>query len=49
MIYGIGISANEQLAREVNLDTANGIVIDEACRTCYSRDLCRWRCGNHSS
>ncbi len=28
------ISANEQLAREANLDTANGIVIDEACRTC---------------
>ena len=34
VIYGIGISANEQLAREANLDTANGIVIDEACRTC---------------
>ncbi|WP_225379668.1 FAD-dependent oxidoreductase, partial [Escherichia coli] len=28
VIYGIGISANEQLAREANLDTANGIVID---------------------
>lgn len=34
VIYGIGISANDQLAREANLDTANGIVIDEACRTC---------------
>ncbi len=34
VIYGIGISANDQLAREANLDTVNGIVIDEACRTC---------------
>lgn len=34
VIYGIGISANDQLAREANLDTTNGIVIDEACRTC---------------
>ncbi|EFY5547399.1 phenylpropionate dioxygenase ferredoxin reductase subunit [Shigella dysenteriae] len=43
VIYGIGISANDQLAREANLDTANGIVIDEACRTC---DPAIFACGD---
>lgn len=34
VIYGIGISVNEQLVCEVNFDIVNGIVIDEVCCIC---------------
>lgn len=33
LVYGIGIVANDQLATRAGLDTANGIIIDAACRT----------------
>lgn len=33
VIYGIGIIANDGLAREAGLDVANGIIIDASCRT----------------
>ncbi|HHG8771778.1 TPA: phenylpropionate dioxygenase ferredoxin reductase subunit [Raoultella planticola] len=33
VIYGIGIVANDALAREAGLETANGIVVDERCNT----------------
>lgn len=33
VIYGIGIVANDQLAREAGLEVANGVVINEACQT----------------
>lgn len=32
MVYGIGIVANDALAREAGLETANGIIVDSACR-----------------
>lgn len=33
MVYGIGIVANDALAREAGLETANGIIVDSACTT----------------
>ncbi len=33
VIYGIGIVANDALARDAGLETANGIVVDERCNT----------------
>ena len=33
VIYGIGIEANDQLAIQAGLATANGIIVDEHCRT----------------
>lgn len=33
VIYGIGIEANDQLATQAGLATANGIVVDDHCRT----------------
>ncbi|WP_213133584.1 phenylpropionate dioxygenase ferredoxin reductase subunit [Citrobacter sp. FP75] len=33
VIYGIGIVANDGLAREAGLDVANGIIIDASCTT----------------
>ena len=33
VIYGIGIVANDMLAREAGLETANGIIVDTACTT----------------
>jgi len=33
VIVGIGVSANDQLAKEAGLDVANGIVVDEFART----------------
>ncbi|MEG0802516.1 MAG: phenylpropionate dioxygenase ferredoxin reductase subunit [Citrobacter sp.] len=33
VIYGIGIIANDGLAREAGLDVANGIIIDASCTT----------------
>jgi Uncharacterized NAD(FAD)-dependent dehydrogenases len=33
VIYGIGIVANDALARAAGLETANGIVVDVACKT----------------
>ena len=33
MVYGIGIVANDTLAREAGLETANGIIVDSACTT----------------
>lgn len=33
VIYGIGIIANDGLARDAGLDVANGIIIDASCRT----------------
>ena len=33
VIYGIGILANDALARDAGLETANGIIVDRACRT----------------
>lgn len=33
VIYGIGIIANDALAREAGLDVANGIIIDASCTT----------------
>lgn len=33
VIYGIGIIANDELAREAGLDVANGIIIDASCTT----------------
>ncbi|MGI3449844.1 phenylpropionate dioxygenase ferredoxin reductase subunit [Citrobacter arsenatis] len=33
VIYGIGIVANDILAREAGLETANGIIVDTACTT----------------
>lgn len=33
IIYGIGIVANDQLAQQAGLATANGIVVDTLCRT----------------
>ncbi|MEO3991704.1 phenylpropionate dioxygenase ferredoxin reductase subunit [Pseudocitrobacter cyperus] len=33
VIYGIGIVANDALAREAGLETANGIVVDARCAT----------------
>lgn len=33
VIYGIGIVANDGLARDAGLDVANGIIIDASCRT----------------
>lgn len=33
VIYGIGIVANDMLAREAGLETANGIIVDSACTT----------------
>lgn len=33
VIYGIGIEANDQLASQAGLATANGIIVDEHCRT----------------
>lgn len=33
VIYGIGIVANDALARDAGLETANGIIVDTACTT----------------
>lgn len=33
VIYGIGIVANDGLAHEAGLETANGIIVDSACTT----------------
>ena len=33
VIYGIGIVANDMLAREAGLETVNGIIVDAACTT----------------
>ncbi|KFK97492.1 MULTISPECIES: 3-phenylpropionate/cinnamic acid dioxygenase ferredoxin--NAD(+) reductase subunit [unclassified Serratia (in: enterobacteria)] len=33
VIYGIGIEANDQLAVQAGLATANGIIVDDQCRT----------------
>lgn len=33
VIYGIGIEANDQLAVQAGLATANGIIVDDHCRT----------------
>lgn len=33
VIYGIGIEANDQLATQAGLATANGIIVDDHCRT----------------
>lgn len=33
LVYGIGIVANDALAREAGLETANGIIVDSACTT----------------
>lgn len=33
VVYGIGIVANDTLARDAGLETANGIIIDSACAT----------------
>ncbi|HEY4467620.1 MAG TPA: 3-phenylpropionate/cinnamic acid dioxygenase ferredoxin--NAD(+) reductase subunit [Klebsiella sp.] len=33
VIYGIGIEANDQLATQAGLATANGIIVDDYCRT----------------
>lgn len=33
VIYGIGIVANDTLARDAGLETANGIIVDSACTT----------------
>lgn len=33
LVYGIGIVANDSLAREAALDTAGGIIVDAQCRT----------------
>lgn len=33
VVYGIGIVANDELARKAGLETANGIIVDTACTT----------------
>ncbi|RNW21551.1 phenylpropionate dioxygenase ferredoxin reductase subunit [Citrobacter werkmanii] len=33
VVYGIGIVANDMLARDAGLETANGIIVDSACTT----------------
>jgi Uncharacterized NAD(FAD)-dependent dehydrogenases len=33
MVYGIGIVANDTLARDTGLETVNGIIVDSACTT----------------
>lgn len=33
VVYGIGIVANDTLARDAGLETANGIIVDSACVT----------------
>lgn len=33
VVYGIGIVANDALAREAGLETANGIIVDSTCAT----------------
>ncbi len=33
VVYGIGIVANDALARDAGLETANGVVVDAACTT----------------
>ena len=33
VVYGIGIVANDMLAREAGLETANGIIVDSTCAT----------------
>lgn len=33
VVYGIGIVANDTLARNAGLETANGIIVDSACAT----------------
>ncbi|EGT0663670.1 phenylpropionate dioxygenase ferredoxin reductase subunit [Citrobacter werkmanii] len=33
VVYGIGIIANDTLARDAGLETANGIIVDSACAT----------------
>lgn len=33
VVYGIGIVANDTLARDAGLETANGIIVDSACAT----------------
>lgn len=33
VVYGVGIVANDALAREAGLETANGIIVDAACTT----------------
>ncbi|SQI43704.1 3-phenylpropionate/cinnamic acid dioxygenase ferredoxin--NAD(+) reductase component [Leminorella richardii] len=33
VIYGIGIEANDRLASQAGLATANGIIVDDRCRT----------------
>jgi len=33
MVYGIGIVANDTLAHDAGLETANGIIVDSACTT----------------
>ncbi|MBJ9292715.1 phenylpropionate dioxygenase ferredoxin reductase subunit [Citrobacter werkmanii] len=33
VVYGIGIIANDTLARDARLETANGIIVDSACAT----------------
>ncbi|MFV0262138.1 MAG: phenylpropionate dioxygenase ferredoxin reductase subunit [Kluyvera sp.] len=33
VVYGIGIVANDTLARNAGLETANGIIVDNACTT----------------
>lgn len=33
MVYGIGIVANDTLARDAGLETANGIIVDTTCTT----------------
>lgn len=38
LVYGIGIEANDNLAQAAGLNTRNGIIVDEQCRT-YHPDI----------
>lgn len=47
VIIGIGIIANTQLAEQAGLDTDNGIVVDDHCRTSDADIFAAGDCSNH--
>jgi 3-phenylpropionate/trans-cinnamate dioxygenase ferredoxin reductase subunit len=49
IVAGIGSSPNDQLAKASGLATANGIVVDELCRTVDDAIFAAGDCSNHPS
>jgi NADPH-dependent 2,4-dienoyl-CoA reductase/sulfur reductase-like enzyme len=47
LVIGIGIAANDDIARECGLEVADGIVVDEYCRTADPRIYAVGDCTRH--